>query len=185
MLAFLLFVTVTCAATFDLVLQGAVVSPVDARNRTWDGKIEPSASLLRGLGRLVPATMTGPASLTPLREALSDAALSGSVAPDVVGTIQVLGGDPREVALVAEKNSALAAFRGPPRLDGLEVTDAMVVRVTLSEQDNDVTEPIGTVDLRRADLVALAAGGYTVLPVADRTGGRILALEVVVGSNGP
>ena len=59
--------------------------------------------------------------------------------------------------------------------------DPVGVRITLYDSDMMQPDPIGVFDLTRADLeVALQHEGAVFLPVAERSQGAVLALQIAV-----
>lgn len=172
----------------DVTFRGLLLSPAHAGGRAWDGEERVSSSQLQSLQAGVPASPQPAAAFRDLLGAVKRAGPEGSAAPDVVAVARVQGADAPAGWETLGLSLARPGDGGPggyaPTLAGrpgfVGLAPEGTIDVEVWDQDWGQAEEVGRFSLSLADLATLAPGPWGI-PLAEPTGGRILAVEVEVG----
>lgn len=180
---------------------GAQIGPGKAGGSNWDGtgNIPPEAAEAMLAVATQGASLSAGGNAGTASSVALNAAIQGTAAPDVIGSVRVVGPTRSDLTKTAGTPMALAS-------SGKKVEDSYTptftyqmeyqnwpvyadTRFELSLWDADLSnnDPIGVVQLTRVNIdAALAKGTILEVPVGDQSSGQVVSVKISVmhGSSG-
>lgn len=168
-----------CAHLVDISVTGAAIAPTMANGAAWDGPDR----LAPEVGGLLSKVVSG---LDPqLRQSAAET-VAQKAAPDAYGTVTLLTRDERNgetapLMLASEDSHDPDWSAAPASFAGVKLRTDTRLRVALIDKDVVTDDPIGTVEVSGAELLAaLRAEAPWRTDVSAQSSGQLRDLRIVV-----
>lgn len=151
---------------YDIELVGVVVAPAKQNGTAWDGFGTVPASVVTPILALATGGVTAAVGAGEIATYFTNAALTGTSAPDIFGYARLLGPDvptswsTRRLSVLPPTDPArdayFATFRNSPAFTGIHLAPGDAVRITLYDADLQEHDAIGTFDIGYTELMKAA-----------------------------